>query len=68
MSHRFGKTASDGTVVIDVPLRQQDIASSINATRETTSREMTYLEKHGLLQNHQSIIKLLDLEKLNSYI
>ena len=68
MSIRFGKTTDDGVVIIDVPLRHQDIASSINATRETTSREMTYLEHHGLVSNKQSFIKLLDVEKLNAYL
>jgi CRP/FNR family cyclic AMP-dependent transcriptional regulator len=67
MSLRFGKQTDEGTV-IDVPLRHQDIASSINATRETTSREMTYLEHHGLVKNKQSLITLLDSEGLNSYL
>ncbi len=67
MSTRFGKKV-DGGIIINVPLRHIDIASSINATRETTSREMTYLEKHGLVTNKQSIIKLLDIRKLNSYL
>jgi len=68
MSQRFGETGDDGSIMIDVPLRQQDIASSINATRETTSREMNYLEKHGLLNNNQSIITLLEFEKLSAYL
>jgi CRP-like cAMP-binding protein len=37
MSHRFGKKTPDG-LLINVPLRHQDIASSINASRETTTR------------------------------
>lgn len=66
-SRRFGKKTKEGTV-ISVPLRQQDIASSINATRETTSREMTYLERHGLVSNNSSFITLIDIERLNSYL
>jgi CRP/FNR family transcriptional regulator len=68
MSTRFGTTASNGVVTISVPLRHQDIASSINATRETTSREMNYLEHHGLVKNKSSVIKLLDLKKLSSFL
>ncbi len=68
MSGRFGKKNSDGTITIEAPLRHIDIASSINATRETTSREMTYLEHHKLVSTKQSVIKLLDVEKLNSYL
>src|SRR3954462_10228265 len=37
---RFGKETEDG-IVIEVPLRHQDIASSINASRETASREIS---------------------------
>jgi CRP-like cAMP-binding protein len=67
MSQRFGR--QDGqNILIDAPMKQQDIASSINATRETTSREMAYLERIGLISNHNSKISLLDYEKLKSYL
>lgn len=46
LAMRFGKKQGDN-ILIDVPLRQQDIASSINASRETTSREMSVLERKG---------------------
>ena len=46
MRGRFGKETTEG-LVIEVPLRHQDIASSINASRETASREMSALEKKG---------------------
>lgn len=67
MSQRFGKHAKGGTL-INVPLRHQDIASSINSSRETTSREMVALERKGLLTNHQTFITLQDIEKLRSYL
>ena len=66
MSQRFGKDTIMG-VTINVPLRQQDIASSINASRETTSRELTALEKKGLIST-QGLIVLNDVEKLKSYL
>jgi CRP/FNR family transcriptional regulator, cyclic AMP receptor protein len=66
-ARRFGRQTDDG-LVIDVPLRHQDIASSISATRETTGREITALERAGLLTNHQSIIVLKDTEKLRRYL
>ena len=66
-SERFGKITSEG-VFIDVPLRHQDIASSISATRETTSRELSGLEKHGWLKRHQSYITILDSEKLRQIL
>lgn len=66
MANRFGKDTIMGTT-INVPLRQQDIASSINASRETTSRELTALEKKGLIST-PGLIVLLDVEKLKSYL
>lgn len=68
MDDRFGLPAENGTVVINAPLRQQDIASSINASRETTSRELAALERKGLIKNGQGYITLTDLEKLKNLL
>jgi CRP/FNR family transcriptional regulator len=67
MSQRFGKQTADG-LVIEVPLRHQDIASSVNATRETTSRELSALERKGLLKNKQSMIILYDVKALRKHL
>lgn len=67
MSQRFGQETEDG-ILIEVPLRHQDIASSINATRETTSRELSALERKGLLENKQSFTLLKDIEALRKYL
>ncbi len=68
MSQRFGIPMDDGSVLIEVPLRHQDIASSVNATRETTSREISALERKGLLENKQSSILLKDPEALRKHL
>jgi len=67
MANRFGRETPDG-ILIDVPLRHQDIASSISATRETTGREITALERKNLLSNSPSRITLLDVEKLRDFL
>lgn len=67
MSERFGKQTPEG-ILIEVPLRHQDIASSVNATRETTSRELSALERKGLLTNKQSSILLKDLDNLRAHL
>jgi CRP/FNR family transcriptional regulator, cyclic AMP receptor protein len=67
MSNRFGKETDDG-VIIEVPLRHQDIASSINASRETASREISALERKELIDNKNSFIVLKDVEKLQEYL
>jgi CRP/FNR family transcriptional regulator len=67
MSQRFGKKTAEG-LLINVPLRHQDIASSVNATRETASREMAALARKGLIVNkqYQTIIK--DAESLKKIL
>ncbi len=67
MSHRFGKETPSG-IILEVPLRHQDIASSINASRETASRELAYLERKGLISTHHANITLHDIESLESYL
>lgn len=64
---RFGVKTKEGTLV-NVPMRQQDIASSINASRETTGRELSVLERQGLIRVEKSLIILLDKTKLKSFL
>lgn len=66
-ARRFGRETAAG-MVLDVPLRHQDIASSISATRETTGRELSALERQGLLTSSQSIITLTDVGKLRKFL
>jgi CRP/FNR family transcriptional regulator, cyclic AMP receptor protein len=60
---RFGEKVPAG-MRITVPLKHQDIASSISATRETTSRALADMERRGLLKSEQSYITLLDIQTL----
>lgn len=64
---RFGNKTPEG-IVLNAPLRHQDIASSISATRETTGRELSALERQGLLTSSQSIITLKDVDKLRKFL
>lgn len=67
MSVRFGSRTTEG-LVIEAPLRHQDIASSINATRETTSREISALEKKGLISKNKSFYTLKDVSALRNML
>lgn len=67
MSERFGVATEEG-LLIEAPLRHQDIASSVNATRETTSRELSVLERKGLIINRQSMIILVDIPALKKHL
>ena len=64
---RFGTRTSEG-LVIEAPIRHQDIASSINATRETTSRELSALEKKGLITKDKSLYVLKDINSLRDLL
>lgn len=67
MSQRFGETTKEGTV-IRVPLRHQDIASSVNSSRETTSREISRLERDGHISSSQLTIILKDIDHLKKLL
>ncbi len=67
LSQRFGVKDKDG-IKVDLPLRQQDVASSINASRETASRELSALEKKGLISTHPQYVILRDIKKLKSFL
>jgi CRP-like cAMP-binding protein len=66
-TRRFGRKTPEG-MLLDVPLRHQDIASSISATRETTGRELAILERQGLLEQKNSFILIHDVQKLRNYL
>jgi CRP-like cAMP-binding protein len=67
MAGRFGKETDEG-VMIEVPLRHQDIASSINASRETASREIATLERRNLIVAKRSYILLKDVPALQAFL
>jgi CRP/FNR family transcriptional regulator, cyclic AMP receptor protein len=67
MAKRFGDQTPRG-LLINVPLRQQDIASSINASRETTGRELSVLERKGLVSSGQFMITLHDVKALRKFL
>jgi CRP/FNR family transcriptional regulator len=67
MSGRFGKETEEG-LIIEVPLRHQDIASSINASRETASRELAALERKNLIVTKRSHILLKDVPALQAFL
>lgn len=66
-AERFGEPTPEGTRIA-APLKHQDIASSISATRETTSRALADLERKGHLKSEQSYITLKDEKTLRSFL
>lgn len=60
---RFGKTYKGG-IRIDAPITHQDIADSINMTRETASRGLEKLFEEGLLAQEDRTFCIPDINKL----
>ena len=65
---RFGVTMPNGHILLDVPLRHQDIGSSISATRETVGREIQNLERKDLITSNDGYITLLDVDGLQKLL
>lgn len=64
LTMRFGGDKTDGMIEIDLPLTQQDIASSAGLTRETASIELKRLEKLGVI-SYEKQVYTVDLGKLD---
>lgn len=67
-AQRFGDRKADGHTLINVPLRHQDIGSSISASRETIGREIQALERKGLIKAEDGYITICDVQALRSYL
>jgi CRP-like cAMP-binding protein len=63
LAERFGRPQGLGTV-IDAPITHQDIADSINMTRETASRALELLFDEGLMGQKDHLFTVLDLTRL----
>ncbi|HEY4161100.1 MAG TPA: Crp/Fnr family transcriptional regulator [Candidatus Saccharimonadales bacterium] len=66
-ARRFGERTPSGTRIA-VPLKHQDIASSISATRETTSRALAELERQGRIKSEPSFITIIDEPTLRNLL
>lgn len=64
LAERFGEK-KDNKVVLTVPLTHKDIASSINMSRETASREFEKLEREDLVGYKGHLIVIKNLKKLS---
>ncbi len=66
-STRFG-VEKNGLIELVAPFRQTDIASSVNATRETTSRELSVLKKRGLVTTVNNHIAIKDIDAMKKLL
>ncbi len=67
LAERFGKNIGS-EILINVPVTHQDIADSINTTRETTSRALELLFEEELVGQKEHLFTLLNLPKLQAIL
>lgn len=65
LAQRFGRPEEDG-IVIAAPITHQDIADSINMTRETASRTLNQLSEEGLIAQRDHYFTIHDLPALHA--
>jgi CRP-like cAMP-binding protein len=65
LAERFGELHGK-EVFINAPITHQDIADSINMTRETASRALELLFEEGLMGQKDHLFTVLDLPKLQA--
>lgn len=65
LATRFGRT-DNHTIIIDIPITHQDIADSINMTRETASRALELLFDEKLVSQDGRKFVIRDETKLQS--
>ena len=63
LADRFGELTKEG-IVIQAPITHQDIADSINMTRETASRALELLFYDELVAQNQHLFVILNDEKM----
>jgi CRP-like cAMP-binding protein len=68
LASRFGEITAEGYTLLNVPLRHQDIGSSISASRESVGREIQALEKRGLVKMVDGYMVLCDIDSLHDFL
>lgn len=66
-TERFNASSSS-KYALTAPIRRQDIASSINASRESTSRALSALAKDGLISLKSANIEITNPDKLRELL
>lgn len=67
LAERFGVEGSDGTLVVDMPISQEELASWAAASRESTLRALRTLRELGLIQTRRKHMVVLDLDSLRQH-
>jgi CRP-like cAMP-binding protein len=64
LAEACGSPEPDGTIIIDLPLTQSDLADHLDVTRQAVQREIGALKALGALAKRDGLWRVLDSEKL----
>ncbi len=67
LAERFGVAAEDGTLAVEMPISQEELASWAAASRESTARALRTLRELGLIETHRKRLVVLDAEGLHRH-
>lgn len=67
LSKRFGR-ASNGQIIIDLPIVHKNIASMIGLTRETVARHLSKFHKEGLITQSGRLLIITDMKKIEEQL
>lgn len=68
LRENFGEAQSDGSVLLDIQLSREEIASMLGTTVETTVRTLTHFRQKQLISSEKKKIRLKDVQRLAEYI
>jgi CRP-like cAMP-binding protein len=66
LAEEFGTPGADGSVHIDVPITQDDLAGWTGSSREAIAKALSALRSRGLVTTSRRSITVLDLEGLRA--
>jgi CRP-like cAMP-binding protein len=67
LAERFGVAAPDGTLAVEMPISQEELASWAAASRESTARALRTLRELGLIETHRKRMVVLDDDGLRQH-
>ena len=67
LAERFGVVGADGTLTVEMPISQEELAAWAAASRESTARALRTLRELGLIETHRKRLVVLDAEGLHRH-
>jgi CRP/FNR family cyclic AMP-dependent transcriptional regulator len=67
LAERFGVASPDGTLAVDMPISQEELASWAAASRESTARALRTLRELDLIETHRKRMVVRDADGLKRH-